>query len=444
MASEAGVEGDLEKFRTKWKQELQDRERRAKVAAGAVSKRQQQQSPPRIDDSTLQKAQPSSSEQIPLASATRGYTSASFHEVADPLEAFENDAVESVHQTEDKHTRADRLYEEGARYERIGLIASAIAAYRAAHRLDPTVDVRMRDKERSRLRDLEKQKSATDTQSAEQLLSKLSIVETPVSASKVAGASDVVKEELPPLLALPSELLLQILLTTVVNHGLHMIARLVLLSNRTRELASSPAFYRLLCHQLFKPRPPHISLTDQVGALYGGSWFKGLQLTPRIRFDGVYISHVTYLRPVYAETYYTPTHCITYFRYLVFTPRHTVYMLTTTQEPALAIKYLLPFSRGLKPDEKPVLVKGLMQGIYSPISETGLVDMQFKAWDRPGLRARISVEISNRKPGRWDRVKWVEYYQLRDSDPHYRSDIPLHTLRNFHFSHVRSYPQRLL
>ncbi|KAI8854784.1 hypothetical protein BC829DRAFT_412882 [Chytridium lagenaria] len=61
---------------------------------------------------------------------------------------------------------------------------------------------------------------------------------------------------------------------------------------------------------------------------------------PRIRFDGVYISRINYVREGYTESFNKPFLIVTYFRYIRFFPDGTVIFWRSPLEPAVAVKEL--------------------------------------------------------------------------------------------------------
>ncbi|GAM83234.1 hypothetical protein ANO11243_012200 [Dothideomycetidae sp. 11243] len=79
-------------------------------------------------------------------------------------------------------------------------------------------------------------------------------------------------------------------------------------------------------------------------AQYSGSWRQMFRTRPRIRFHGVYISTVNYTRPGAASTtintWTTPVHVVTYYRYLRFFRDGTCISLLTTAEPTDVVHIL--------------------------------------------------------------------------------------------------------
>lgn len=82
---------------------------------------------------------------------------------------------------------------------------------------------------------------------------------------------------------------------------------------------------------------------------YGGDWRLMWIEQPRIRTDGVYISQITYVRrgalDSMSATYYDPTHCVTYYRYLCFLPSGDVVSLLSHDIPSVVVPNLLASSK---------------------------------------------------------------------------------------------------
>lgn len=75
------------------------------------------------------------------------------------------------------------------------------------------------------------------------------------------------------------------------------------------------------------------------------SWSQVFQSYPRIRFTGVYISTVNYMRPGAASAFQniswnSPIHIVTYYRYLRFYPDGSVVSLLSTTEPVDVVPHI--------------------------------------------------------------------------------------------------------
>ena len=87
-----------------------------------------------------------------------------------------------------------------------------------------------------------------------------------------------------------------------------------------------------------------VTLAFYNSPLYSSSWQRMWRLRPRIRFNGVYISTVNYMRPGLGVNQVTwgasPIHIVTYYRYLRFFRDGTVISLLTTAEPGEVVHHL--------------------------------------------------------------------------------------------------------
>ncbi len=76
------------------------------------------------------------------------------------------------------------------------------------------------------------------------------------------------------------------------------------------------------------------------------TWQKMFRHRPRIRFNGIYISTVNYIRPGQAApdktTWEQPVHIVTYYRYLRFFRDGRVLSLLTTKEPKVIVNEMVP------------------------------------------------------------------------------------------------------
>ncbi|EEQ31912.1 hypothetical protein McanMca71_007215 [Microsporum canis] len=75
------------------------------------------------------------------------------------------------------------------------------------------------------------------------------------------------------------------------------------------------------------------------------SWSHVFQAFPRLRFTGVYLSTVNYMRPgansaMQSVSWNSPIHIVTYYRYLRFYPDGTVLSLLSTTEPVEVVHHL--------------------------------------------------------------------------------------------------------
>jgi F-box protein 9 len=77
-----------------------------------------------------------------------------------------------------------------------------------------------------------------------------------------------------------------------------------------------------------------IPIDEEEALKYGSNWRKMFMIRPRVRFNGIYISTCNYVRAGASQSWNTPVHIVTYYRYLRFYPNGTVLSLLSTCQPA--------------------------------------------------------------------------------------------------------------
>jgi F-box protein 9 len=169
-----------------------------------------------------------------------------------------------------------------------------------------------------------------------------------------------------PIARLPDEILLHILSIVIrpsPNAQYPDISSLErgfgLVSRKARILTlSSVALWKTACLNIYKPplqleipaSVTSVSPTEALASkLYGNDYRLMWIEQPRIRTDGVYISQITYVRrgalDSMSATYYDPTHCVTYYRYLCFLPSGDVVSLLSHDIPSVVVPNLLASSK---------------------------------------------------------------------------------------------------
>jgi len=98
-----------------------------------------------------------------------------------------------------------------------------------------------------------------------------------------------------------------------------------------------------LVTDILAPSIPDVTL-NLLKKQYASSWRQMYRSRPRIRFGGCYISTVNYMRPggvsTNTNTWSTPVHIVTYFRYLRFFRDGSAISLLTTTEPVDVVHHL--------------------------------------------------------------------------------------------------------
>jgi F-box protein 9 len=191
--------------------------------------------------------------------------------------------------------------------------------------------------------------------------------------------------------------------------------------------------------------------------VYSSSWRKMFRQRPRIRFNGVYISTVNYIRPGQASpsqiTWNTPVHVVTYYRYLRFFRDGTVISLLTTSEPAEVVHYLtkshLETHQGEKGSHLPSAVmqtaaRGrwrLSSVVDSP--EADLKDVEGDLFvETEGVGKYVyRMELSLRSGGKGpknNKLQWKGYWHYNKLTSDW-GEFGLRNDKAFFWSRVRSY-----
>ncbi|SCZ93763.1 BZ3500_MvSof-1268-A1-R1_Chr6-3g08869 [Microbotryum saponariae] len=112
-----------------------------------------------------------------------------------------------------------------------------------------------------------------------------------------------------------------------------------------RILTLDAGLWRDLCRRVYVAPYQTREEANQIVAQHGTDWRRCFIEHPCIRFDGAFISVVTYLRRGENSSWYSPTHLITFYRYLRFYPNGLVVSLLTVDPPAAVVRILNPALR---------------------------------------------------------------------------------------------------
>ncbi|KAF7559313.1 hypothetical protein G7046_g4844 [Stylonectria norvegica] len=297
-------------------------------------------------------------------------------------------------------------YEEAMEKEAQGNMGDSLKLYRKAHRLDNHVDRRYREKHFQANLTTAKPplvtSSSTASHAPSSVLKPTTVATTAAAASKPPASQPIASliasfsalqlqpppsiEGVPPLpcpiAALPSEILMHILRDVAAADvadfsRLALVARPLAFLVATEEriwrrvaLGDDVGFAAMHYHWQtgveWEPLASEDTLVD--GELLSGqelarrrraaslaataaltpsvypSWRALFRSRPRIRFNGVYISTVNYVRTGQASTMQAtwgqPIHIVTYYRYLRFLRDGGVISLLSTAEPAAVVHHL--------------------------------------------------------------------------------------------------------
>ncbi|CAH1239850.1 FBXO9 [Branchiostoma lanceolatum] len=229
---------------------------------------------------------------------------------------------------QDLEERAKRLFLRGVSAEQDGNLHDAVKFYKQAIQLVPDIE--------SHITDYSEQKSDDESDSSddEDLLSPDIEDADLLSQFHRLAVSDgrLCQPELPlrmtHISALPTELLTYIF-RWVVSSNLDMrsLERLALVCRGFYVCARDPEIWRQACLRVW-------GINCGTPSLYG-SWRDMYINRPHFRYDGVYISKTSYVRPGEQglDTFYRPFHMVEYYRYMRFFPDGTMLLLTSADEP---------------------------------------------------------------------------------------------------------------
>ncbi|XP_078695624.1 F-box only protein 9-like isoform X1 [Branchiostoma floridae x Branchiostoma belcheri] len=252
---------------------------------------------------------------------------------------------------QDLEERAKRLFLKGVSAEQDGNLYEAVKFYKQAIQLVPDIESHITDyAERKSDDDLdssdeEEDLSSPDMEDAD-LLSQFHRLT--VSDGRLCQPNLPLRQT--HISALPAELLTYIF-RWVVSSDLDMrsLERLALVCRGFYVCARDPEIWHQACLRVW-------GINCGTPSQYG-SWRDMYINRPHFRYDGVYISKTSYVRPGEQglDTFYRPFHVVEYYRYMRFFPDGTMLLLTCADEPHVVV----PKLRG-----KGASVTGMYTGHY--------------------------------------------------------------------------------
>jgi len=252
--------------------------------------------------------------------------------------------------TEDE---AKFLFMQGVSAEQHGKLYDAIRYYRRAVQLVPDIEFRLdyrpTSQERQRTQSevstesLEEEADGEDLQHLIQRFSRLRANDAPPCdpATPHAGLH---------ISSLPVELL-NYIFKWVVSNDLDIVSlnNLAKVSRGFYVCARDEELWRLICQRVWGY---NCGNNKQFG-----SWRQMFIQRPHLRYNGCYISKMTYYRDGERglDNFYRPFHMVEYYRYVRFFPEGQILILTTPDEPSIVVGKLR--NRGAR-------VQGIMHGYY--------------------------------------------------------------------------------
>ncbi|KAK4049002.1 hypothetical protein OIV83_004363 [Microbotryomycetes sp. JL201] len=201
-----------------------------------------------------------------------------------------------------------------------------------------------------------------------------------------------------------------------------------------RILTLDIGIWKAICQRIYVPPHqirPHESIDDIV-SMHGNDWRRCLIEHGRMRFDGCYISVVTYLRRGENTSWFAPSHLITFYRYLRFYDNGFVISLLTVDTPDTIVRHLNPALR----------LKGLTFGRWrlnddNLVELWGLEDPLVNERDRK-YSFRMTCRLKSTARGRMNKLEMVSMATEHRTTLEL-CDVPIKPTKPFFFSKVASY-----
>ncbi|KAJ3271512.1 hypothetical protein HDV01_006563 [Terramyces sp. JEL0728] len=282
-----------------------------------------------------------------------------------------------------------------ADFERNGSMNDAMKHYRIATKLDPEIEKKhwkmMSQKIQMELLEPFENLAVNDEFEDEKDEER----KETAAAVEENGKDEEVEESV--FLKIPFEILILIIKRSL-QFDIYNYMKLSLTSSWMREALKDESIWRYLCIAHHFDHPP-LALAGQL-PLYRDSWFAMWMKKPRVRYDGCYISRVSYVRRGMSETLSLSqvVHLVTYFRYLRFYPNNQFYLLTSFTEP-------IEMVQGVNKNSK---IKDLCSGTWH-WQEHGVLTLKWNDLHKPELVLRAKLKISSSKEGKQDKLHWGIY-----------------------------------
>lgn len=317
--------------------------------------------------------------------------------------------------------QALEIWESGTRKEKEGSMMDAIKCYRAALKVSEDVEYHYRTKIRQELqREVEQNEE--------------------VEAKDIDYTNN--NDDSDPcwlLEILPNDLLFEVVKTVVRQSGEDWVnlAMTCKLFNKLCFDESMP--YEIFAKVIYSKQIYDAISLDLNGitdiddfeiAIWNRDYRNMINTRPYVKFEGIYISVVNYIRygsNVEGTTsLLNPVHIVTYYRYYRFYEDGTCLRLVSTDEPSMVVK---SYSKTTMPKHSNICYWKLgLEDYFSHLYVTR---------DSEKYSFVEKLQITNQGPKKHHRLKWLESIAI-DSE----GNITQSSLKNekpFHFSRVRSF-----
>ncbi|KAJ3262218.1 hypothetical protein HK103_002631 [Boothiomyces macroporosus] len=218
-----------------------------------------------------------------------------------------------------------------ADFERNGSMNEAMKHYRIATKLDPDIENKhwkmMSQKIQMELLEPFENLTVNEDEEDEEEEETMQVA---VVAEEEINEEEEMEESI--FLQIPYEILV-LIIKRALQFDIYNYMKLSLTCSWMRETLKDQSIWRHLCISHHFDHSPS-TLTGQL-SLYRDSWYNMWIKKPRVRYDGCYISRVSYVRRGMSETLSLThvVHLVTYFRYLRFYPNNHFVLLTSFSEP---------------------------------------------------------------------------------------------------------------
>ncbi|AET39351.1 SCF ubiquitin ligase complex subunit HRT3 Ecym_4288 [Eremothecium cymbalariae DBVPG len=326
------------------------------------------------------------------------------------------------------------LWETGAQKESRGCLGDAINCYRKALRLDPNVES-LYIKQVRELQISPKPKiSSTEEHSQNKKYGKGHEQEQEQEQEHSPDKNDCCWL----LDCYPNDILLRIVEEVVLQAPESWINLSLTCSTFNKLCFHNSVPYKAFAEyiysfQHYSPNPPPATPNVIDHARWAGNYDRMLKELPYVKFQGVYISIVNYLRHgVAAEgslSFVSPVQMVTYFRYLRFYPDGTCLRLVTTDVPNQVVN---SFTK-----EAAIPMSSVCRWSLGHPASPHQNRLQItRTTDKYNFVEELIIAHQAKKLHH--RLKWLKSYSF-DSDGQ-RTDFSLRNEKPFNFSRVTSYP----
>ncbi|KAI3652500.1 hypothetical protein MP228_001925 [Amoeboaphelidium protococcarum] len=364
--------------------------------------------------------------------------------------------------------QAIQYYKEATQLERNGKLTEALTSYRKAYKLDEFVEDLIHSEQKSAGKSSQVNKNSDNQQSikkSDKQLSDLDIEQLLNDLHNLKIDNVIVKasnyRHNTHISQLPAEIFTSFILPQVAQMDAPSVERFGQVCRQFYKYTRDDNLWKQVCRYYHRSSSQSLAIASP---LPNDQLYRDLFLsTPRLRYDGVYISRCTYARQGLSEhTFSQPYHLVVYYRFLRFYPDGSVISLLSNREPQDVISMINQdeyfAQQKIRSKQKVDTVVGakesgedrLMRGMYFLDIEQNINSNNNNNKSSKGYAVKISLEDSaHRKDsvfhmvlnlsythrGAWNKLGWSEYYSVKGSTS---TEYSLHQFKPYYFSRVKS------